>query len=923
MKRLISVLLSAALLLSAFSVPAFAAPEKKGDAPAAVWNAKKQTFTLKKGPEIVRISSDSDNEGTSAKAYYRATDEVKTLAAYWYQYDRNDQRTFAAALGTDPENVEAALDVGVQFAYSFDGKTWVDDFGTGDGYYPEASYDLDEDGFDEYREMPTENIDILSLYRSIWLFNGDAGFMRPYYCDVKDGLSVEQTLALYNKTILQGRGEFTGSSYDPENEDENGKGFRVDFNKETLYVKARYRVYTRLEVCRNGEWQEARELVSYSDWSEVKTYNNATASADAQDCVPDDIALNTTDAPTLTLLASERYDTERDGVEMKATRARFMVSYPEKTEDALAKYYALEPDVRQELTGEYYDPDYVIEIRVGSGEWYVVDDPNANDVFFWFDDDFYGTRDLLEAIGYQPEDPVYLRVSLYGSYSRRVETAEGAPAEQLHDADEVFIRTARSNEVELSLTGKFKVEYALDGGSFAYDTEQVTMFDENSDITVDLTAADYIPTRAHYTFDGWYADAALSEKIESFDTSLKASRTYYAKWKELPSYGVTYDLGTVTDYVYNGNPDKIWSDDKDVEIADVSYAGAEFLGWYDAPQNGKKIEKLNYAENAGDITLYAYWRIPEKKIAYDGAGKDYTNNKKNPASYPINPEGDNTVVIYAPEKTGYIFDGWFLDKDLEHAALTFDNAKGGWLLNESEDVTLYAKWIVGRWKITYKLGLDGVSNSANPEEYTYGKAVSLEALKENGYTFDGWFADADFKTAATGVSATDTGDKTFYAKWTVIKYKNDYRLRDGDADHFKANENPATRTVEDEIVLKPLVPAEEGWEFLGWYDNVNFSGKPVEKIIKGTVGDVTLFAKCEKIVKNERKLGDVNNDGRVNSTDARLTLRTAARIETLADGDIPYADVDFNGKINSSDARKILRAAAKLEALPEKAPANG
>ncbi|MBQ6018534.1 MAG: InlB B-repeat-containing protein, partial [Clostridia bacterium] len=610
-------------------------------------------------------------------------------------------------------------------------------------------------------------------------------------------------------------------------------------------------------------------------------------------------------------------------VTVKATLCRFAVAYPENTETALAKYYALESEVRRDLTGEYYEPRYIVEIRVGGGEWYVVTDPNANDYFFTFDDDYYVMRELLEKLGYKEGDPVWLRVSLYGADSDRIETVENGLHDQLFDGEQVYIRTARSNEVELSLTGKFTVSYELDGGSFASGTEQVTMFDEDTAINVNLTSADYTPTRAHYTFGGWYADPAFTTKIESFDTSVKASRTYYAKWNELPSFGVTYDFGAVTAYVYNGNPERIYSDDGRVKLEDVSYEGAEFLGWYDAPENGKKVETLTYKKGAKDVALYAYWELPEKSIVYDGAGKEYENNEKNPASYPINAGGDNTVVIYAPAKTGYIFDGWFLNKDFSTGALDFDEAKGGWLLNESSDVTLYAKWIKGRWKIAYRLGLDGVWNGANPEEYTYGDTVELQPLTLAGYDFGGWFADAKFKKAADGVSAADTGDKTFYAKWTAIEYKIDYRLRDGDEDHFKANENPAVRTVEDEIALKPLIPSDEGYEFLGWYDNVNFDGKPVEKLEKGITGDITLFAKCEKIAANDRKLGDVNNDGRVNSTDARLALRAAARIEALADEDFPYADVDFDGKIKSSDARKILRAAARIEALPEAAPANG
>ena len=921
MKRLISVLLTAALLLSTFAVPVFAAPEKEDGAPAGIWDEKKQTFTLKEGPEIVRLSAESRDSGTVVSAHYRATDEMKALGAFCDKTGGGSREIFAAALGgLDPENISASFDLGVQFAYSFDGKTWVNDFDPGDNYYPDTRFDRDEDGFSEYDHLPNELISYDRLFRDILVFDGTAGFLTSYYCEVKEGLSVEQTLALYNQTLLQGRGEFAGSNYDPEDYDNNHMGFRIDFNKETISVKARYRVYTTLSVFENDEWSEESVQISYSDWGPVKTYNNGSASPDGQDCVPDDTALNTEEAPMLTLLSTDRHEVERDGVTVKATLCRLSVTYPEKTETALAKYYALESEVRRDLTGEYYEPRYFVEIRVGDGDWYVAAERNANDYFFTFDDDYYVMRELLEKLGYQEDAPVYLRVVLYGIDSGRLETPENALHEQLVNSEQVFLHTARSNEIVLSLTGKYVVDYELNGGAFESGTEQVRMFDEETDLTVDLTAAAYLPARAHYTFDGWYADEALTKKIDSFDTADKMSRTYYAKWNELPSFGVAYDLGAVTDSVSNINPERIYSDDGDVQLEDVSYAGADFLGWFDAPENGKKVETLTYKKGAKDITLYAYWSIPEKKITYAGAGKEYTNNKKNPASYPINPDGDNTVVIFAPEKTGYLFDGWFLSRDFETGALDFDEAKGGWLLNESGDVTLYAKWIKGRWKIGYQLGLEGVWNGANPQEYTYGDTVTLEALKENGYTFDGWYADAKFKTAAQGVGPTDTGDKTFYAKWTVINYKIDYRLRDGDADHFKANENPAARTVEDEIVLKPLVPSEEGYEFLGWYDNVNFDGDPVEKIEKGRTGDITLFAKCEKIVENTRLLGDVNNDGKVKATDARLALRAAARIEPLSEEDFPYADVDFDGKIKSGDARMILRAAARIEPLPDKAP---
>jgi len=58
--------------------------------------------------------------------------------------------------------------------------------------------------------------------------------------------------------------------------------------------------------------------------------------------------------------------------------------------------------------------------------------------------------------------------------------------------------------------------------------------------------------------------------------------------------------------------------------------------------------------------------------------------------------------------------------------------------------------------------------------------------------------------------------------------------------------------------------------------------------------------------------GDVNDDGRVNSTDAVLVLRHAAgtlgQIELLENA----ADVNGDEKINSSDAVLILRRAGNL-----------
>ena len=65
-------------------------------------------------------------------------------------------------------------------------------------------------------------------------------------------------------------------------------------------------------------------------------------------------------------------------------------------------------------------------------------------------------------------------------------------------------------------------------------------------------------------------------------------------------------------------------------------------------------------------------------------------------------------------------------------------------------------------------------------------------------------------------------------------------------------------------------------------------------------------------------LGDVNMDGKVNSKDARLVLRSSARLLTFTDEETAIGDLSGDGKIKSADARMILRIAAKLEPMPVK-----
>ena len=65
-------------------------------------------------------------------------------------------------------------------------------------------------------------------------------------------------------------------------------------------------------------------------------------------------------------------------------------------------------------------------------------------------------------------------------------------------------------------------------------------------------------------------------------------------------------------------------------------------------------------------------------------------------------------------------------------------------------------------------------------------------------------------------------------------------------------------------------------------------------------------------------LGDMDNDGRVTTADARRVLRYAAGLETASAEILKKADVNNDGKLTVLDARIVLRVSLGLQSFPGK-----
>lgn len=74
-----------------------------------------------------------------------------------------------------------------------------------------------------------------------------------------------------------------------------------------------------------------------------------------------------------------------------------------------------------------------------------------------------------------------------------------------------------------------------------------------------------------------------------------------------------------------------------------------------------------------------------------------------------------------------------------------------------------------KFKITYNL--DGGKNSdSNPAEYEYGAGVkSFADATKDGYTFGGWYGEAELTNKVTSIPDTADADVTLYAKFTKVE----------------------------------------------------------------------------------------------------------------------------------------------------------
>lgn len=186
-------------------------------------------------------------------------------------------------------------------------------------------------------------------------------------------------------------------------------------------------------------------------------------------------------------------------------------------------------------------------------------------------------------------------------------------------------------------------------------------------------------------------------------------------------------------------------------------------------------------------------------ITFDPDNRDQSITKK------VNWSKDGAALTApdpVPTKEGHSIEGWYYDNNGTETKWNFDTD------TVKCTMTLKAKWELSTYSVTLQTDGGTIASGKEVTGYTYGTGAVLPTTNDitrKGYRFDGWYADSSFSgSPVTEITGTDTGNKTFYAKWTrntipiisgnTINYIVEHYKTDGSGYTLAETEHSAGKT---------------------------------------------------------------------------------------------------------------------------------
>lgn len=404
------------------------------------------------------------------------------------------------------------------------------------------------------------------------------------------------------------------------------------------------------------------------------------------------------------------------------------------------------------------------------------------------------------------------------------ENSEGATSEQ-------------SAQAELS--------FSANGGQFTDGSTGVTV-KANEDGSINAPT----PTRAGYTFKGWYSQSSMDGIPENYqqyyklDPSSAKAGSWFAAWEK--NAEVQAQSVEVVSFFQGGERDGSSVTTTIDVTADSSVADCvkSFEGYTPtkivsgAATSEEEVNMTSSLE--GITTLYVYYKADEQKteqnqinVLYAANGGQFVDG--NETMQGVADADGKLRQPPTPTRDGYTFAGWYWHADYsgytdeQKAAdkVDFDQAVTG------QTVTMFAQWT--KDEVQNETDVLYVANGgkfADGQEVQQGLTDSDGMMRQpmtptrDGYTFAGWYWVSDLSVLTeeqkdlNKVDFTQPVTKphvTMYAQWVknqdeinVLYAANGGQFADG-------NDTMQGVADSDGVMRQPTAPTREGYTFAGWY----------------------------------------------------------------------------------------------------------
>lgn len=366
--------------------------------------------------------------------------------------------------------------------------------------------------------------------------------------------------------------------------------------------------------------------------------------------------------------------------------------------------------------------------------------------------------------------------------------------------------------------------------------------------------------RDGYTFAGWATNSngdVIYEDCGDYVMGINPTNVLYAIW-----------TANTNGLSFNGNGPNmgngmIWGSMDDISVkTDETITlpantfiknGYRFAGWATTPSgNVVYPDRSQYTMGtSSSVTLYAKWQPIDYTITLVLNGGTY--NGETVITYNAESE---PFTIQEATREGYAFNGW-TQQDVGGASKTITIQKGT-IYNK----TFTASWTPNTNEIIFN-GNGATSGTMSNQNIKTGETKSLNTclFEKEGYDFSGWSTTSDGEVEYLDGDTYVMGPNssyTLYAVWDLAVYTITYRLDDGI--NNVDNRNLYTMQTETFYLYEP---SREYYLFDGWYKDSHFAGEKISQVTKGSLGNITLYAKWIEnacFISSVNELKNISND---------------------------------------------------------------